>query len=119
MKKLLLPRWSTLGHLAQFGHFFFPLRGGELLKFGNDFAESWGHTHGICSTFGQWYIALQTKVFRVILFHFGAKFRNIMLWVLIPPLGKGYLSLILCPFFVCKEKQFPRAVPRVNPRGRK
>ena len=29
-----------------------------MFSFGNDFAGSRGHTQGICSTFGPWYIAL-------------------------------------------------------------
>ena len=70
MSQLLLPRGSTPGHLLgthgewhSLGISFFPLGEGRFFSFGNDFAGSRGHTHGICSTFAHWYIARQTKVF--------------------------------------------------------
>ena len=37
------------GGMVQFWYFFFPRGWGVLFSFGNDFAGSWGHTHGICS----------------------------------------------------------------------
>ena len=40
---------------------FFPCGGGELFGFGNDFAAPRVPTHGICPSFGQWYIALDIQ----------------------------------------------------------
>ena len=51
----------------------------------------------ICSTFGQCYIALDQSVF-VPFYFISVPNCDIMFWVFILPLlGKGYLSFILCP----------------------
>ena len=51
------------GRMVKFWHFFFLHGGRELFCFGNDFARSRGYTQGICSTFGQWYIAQDQSFF--------------------------------------------------------
>ena len=53
--------WGTHGNpgaMVQFWYFFFSRRGWELFSFGNDFAGPRGHSHGICTGFGQRNIAL-------------------------------------------------------------
>ena len=72
--------------------FLFPCRGGELFGFGNDFPGPQDHTHGICSSFGQWYIALdQGFFFAPFYFIFMPNF-DIMLWVFIlPPKGEVFV----------------------------
>ena len=79
-------------------------------------------SQNLCSSFGQRYIALDQRFFLVPFYFISMPNFDIMLWVFIIPLGKGYLSLILCPFtqgfwmaFVGYEKQFLRAIPRVDP----
>ena len=53
--------WNP-GGMVQFWCFFFPRGGGEF-SFGNDFAGPREQTHGICSSFGQRYIALDQNIF--------------------------------------------------------
>ena len=60
--------------MVQFWYFFLPRGGGEF-SFGNDFTGPRGHNHGICSGFGQRYIALD-EIFHSILFHY-TKLKNL------------------------------------------
>ena len=109
--------WDTHGGMVQFWHFFFPAGEGSCLVLETTSQNLW-----VCSSFGQRYIALDQRFFLVPFYFISMPNFDIMLWVFIIPLGKGYLSLILCPFtqglsmaFVGLEKQFLRAVPRVDP----
>ena len=93
-------------------------RGRELFNFGNHYAGPQGHTHRICLIFGPRYIALDQSFFCSILLHFDAKFWYHVVGVHTFPLGKNYLSLILCPlsrafeqFLLVTKKQFPGDVP--------
>ena len=103
---------------------FFPHGRGELLSFGNDFAGPRGHTHGICSSFGQRYIALGQS--------FSRHFMSFRCQILILccgctyfPLAKGYLSLNWCPLPRCFEgfcfsrKSIPWSVQWVDSWGSK
>ena len=45
--------------MVQFWYFFFDLRRGELFSFGNNLVGTRQHIHGICLSFGQWYVALE------------------------------------------------------------
>lgn len=73
---------------------FFSRGGGKLFSFGKDFAGPLGHTHGICCSLGQRYIAPDQSFF---------------------PLGKGYLSLILSPL---PRKTIPWGYPGGRPKGK-
>ena len=64
--------------------FLFSPRGGELFSFGNEFAGPRDHTHEICSSFGQRYIA-QDQSFLVPFYFISMPNFNIMLWVFILP----------------------------------
>ena len=83
--------------MAQFWYFFFLPGGGELFCFGNDFAGLRGRTHGICSTFGQWYIDLDESFFAPFYFISVPNF-DIMLWVFILPPREGIFVINFMPF---------------------
>ena len=83
--------------MVQFGYFFFPRGVGELFSFGNDFAGPRGHTHGICSSFGQQYIALDQSFFASLYFISMPNF-DIMLWVFIRPPREGLFVINFMPF---------------------
>ena len=85
------------GEWHSFGISFFLRGGGELFCFGNDFAGSWGHTHGIYSTFDQWYIALDQSFFAPFYFISVPNF-DIMLWVFIFPPREGLCVINFTPF---------------------
>ena len=52
------------GEMERCWYFFFPHGAGELFSFGIIFAGPRGHTHGICSSFGRRYIALDQSFSR-------------------------------------------------------
>ena len=99
----LLPRESTPGTHANPGGngtvlvFLFSQRGGELFSFGNDFAGPRGHTHGICLSFGQRYIALDQSFLAPFYFLSMPNF-DIMLWVFIPLPKEGLFVINFMPF---------------------
>ena len=108
---------GTHGEWYSFGISFYPAGEGSCLVLETTSQNLW-----VCSSFGQRYIALDQRFFLVSFYFISMPNFDIMLWVFIIPLGKGYLSLILCPFtqglwmaFVGHEKQFLRAIPRVDP----
>ena len=108
---------GTHGEWYSFGISFYPAGEGSCLVLETTSQNLW-----VCSSFGQRYIALDQRFFLVPFYFISMPNFDIMLWVFIIPLGKGYLSLILCPFtqglwmaFVGHEKQFLRAIPRVDP----
>ena len=59
---------GTQGGMVQFWYLLFPCGGGQLFSFGNDFAGPQRQTHGICSCFGQQYIALDRSFFTPLYF---------------------------------------------------
>ena len=90
--------WNP-GEWYSFGICFFPCRGGQLFSFGNDFTGPWGHTHDICSSFGQWYIALDQSFFMPFYFILMIpNYFNIMLWVFILPPKEGLFVINFMPF---------------------
>ena len=108
---------GTHGEWHSFGISFFPAGEGSCLVLETTSQNLW-----VCSSFGQRYIALDQRFFLVPFYFISMPNFDFMLWVFIIPLGKGYLSLILCPFtqglwmaFVGHGKQFLRAIPRVDP----
>ena len=119
------PPWGTYGNpgeMVQFWYFFFPHGEGDLFSFGNYVTGPLGHTHGICLSFGQQNISLDYSFFASFYFISMPNF-DIMLCVCSYfPVGKGYLSLILCPLprgfewslFITKKNS-----PAVDPRGSK
>ena len=85
------------GEWHSFGTSFFPLGEGELFSFENDIAGSRGHTHGICSTFGRWYIAIDQSFFAPFYFISVPNF-DIMLWVFILPSREGLFVINFMSF---------------------
>ena len=104
MSQLLLPRGSTPGHLLgthgewhSLGISFFPLGEGRFFSFGNDFAGSRDTPTGFVRLLLTGISLDRPKFFRAILFHFGAKFQYIMLWVFILPSREGLFVINFIP----------------------
>ena len=88
--------WNPRG-MVQFWSFFFDCRRRELFSFRNNLVGPQGHIHGICSSFGQWYITLGQTFCASLYFNLIPNF-DIMLWVFIPAPREGLFIINFIPF---------------------